>query len=142
MFTMSRRQFTLDEKIGIIGRLENGEKNSVITKEFGTSSSTISTIWKNQDSWKNMFKTMSLKTKRLRSAQYKDLEEAVLIWFKQQRCTNVPISGHHSIKESCCHKMPITKRMINLTRKKSETIHGIDTSSKTMHGVGENFVCF
>jgi hypothetical protein len=28
--TMSRHQFTLDEKIGIIGRLENGEKNSVI----------------------------------------------------------------------------------------------------------------
>jgi len=31
---MSRRQFMLDEKIGIIGRLENREKNSVITKQF------------------------------------------------------------------------------------------------------------
>jgi len=30
--TMLRRQFTLDEKIGRIGRLENGEKNSVIFK--------------------------------------------------------------------------------------------------------------
>ena len=40
--TMSRSQFTSDKKIRIIGRLENGEKNSVIVKEFGTSSSTIS----------------------------------------------------------------------------------------------------
>jgi len=51
---MSRRQFTLDEKIGIIGRLKNGEKNSVIAKEFGTSSSPISTVWKNRDPLKNM----------------------------------------------------------------------------------------
>jgi len=33
----------------------------------------------------------SLKSKRLRTAQHKDLEEAV--WFKQQRLLNVPISG-------------------------------------------------
>jgi hypothetical protein len=52
---MSRRQFTLDEKIGIIGRLKNSEKNSVIAKEFGTSSLTISTIWNNRDTLKNMF---------------------------------------------------------------------------------------
>ncbi|KAL4153502.1 hypothetical protein QTP88_001335 [Uroleucon formosanum] len=90
---MSRRQFTLDEKIGIIGRLENGEKNSVISKEFGTCSSTISTIWKNKDKLKNMFQTTSLKAKRLRTAQHKGLEEAVLVWFKQQRLLSVPISG-------------------------------------------------
>ena len=89
---MSRRQFTLDEKIGIIGRLENGEKNSVIAKEFDTPSSSISTIWKNRDPLKNMFQTTSLKAKRLRTAQHKDLEEAVLVWFKQQRLLNVPLS--------------------------------------------------
>ncbi|XP_060873641.1 tigger transposable element-derived protein 6-like [Metopolophium dirhodum] len=89
---MTRHQFTLDEKIGIIGRLENGEKNSVISKEFGTSSSTISTIWKNRDTLKTMFQTTSLKAKRLRTAQHKNLEEAVLVWFKQQRLLNVPLS--------------------------------------------------
>jgi len=90
---MSRRQFSLDEKIGIIGRLENGKKNSVIAKEFGTSSSTISTIWKSRHTLKTMFQTTPLQTKRLRTAHHKDLEEAVLIWFKQQRLLNVPISG-------------------------------------------------
>ncbi|CAI6365565.1 unnamed protein product [Macrosiphum euphorbiae] len=92
---MSRRQFTLDEKIGIIGRLENGEKNSVISKEFGTCSSTISTIWKNKDKLKNMFQTTSLNAKRLRTAQHKDLEEAALVWFKQQRYAV-------NIRSSCC----------------------------------------
>jgi len=29
----------------------------------------------------------------LRTAQHKDLEEAALVWFKQQRSLNVPISG-------------------------------------------------
>jgi len=86
---MSRRQFTLDEKIGIIRRLENGEKNRVIAKEFGTSWSTISTIWKNRDTLKNMFQTTSHKAKRLRTAQHKDLEETVLVCFKQQRILNV-----------------------------------------------------
>eukprot|EP00102_Acyrthosiphon_pisum_P015339 XP_008185849.1 PREDICTED: tigger transposable element-derived protein 4-like [Acyrthosiphon pisum] len=90
---MSCRQFTLDEKIGIIVRLENGEKNSVITKEFGTCSSKTSTIWKNRDKLKNMFQTTSLNAKRLRTAHHKDLEEAALVWFKQQRSLNVPISG-------------------------------------------------
>jgi len=47
-------QFTLDEKFVILGRLENGEKNSVIAKEFSTSSLTISTIWKNWDTLKNV----------------------------------------------------------------------------------------
>lgn len=37
--------------------------------------------------------TTSLKAKRLYTAQHKDLEEAVLVWFKQQRLLNVPISG-------------------------------------------------
>ncbi|XP_026811134.1 tigger transposable element-derived protein 6-like [Rhopalosiphum maidis] len=90
---MTRRQFTLDEKIGIIGRLENGEKNNLIAKEFVTSSSTISTIWKSRDSLKNMLQTTPLQIKRMRTAQHKKLEEAVLIWFKQQRILNLPISG-------------------------------------------------
>jgi len=42
---------------------------------------------------KNMFQTTSLKAKRLRTAQHTDLEEAALVWFKQQRLLNLPISG-------------------------------------------------
>lgn len=91
---MSRRQITLDEKIGIIGRLENGEESSSIAKEFGASPSTISTIWTRRDSLKTMMEAASLRTKQLLiTAQHKDLEEAVLAWFKKQRLAKVPVSG-------------------------------------------------
>ncbi|CAI6366716.1 unnamed protein product [Macrosiphum euphorbiae] len=86
---MSRRQITLDEKIGIIGRLENGEESGSIAKEFGAS-----TIWTRRDSLKTMMEEeASLRTKQLLTAQHKDLEEAVLAWFKKQRLANVPVSG-------------------------------------------------
>ncbi|XP_022173889.1 tigger transposable element-derived protein 4-like [Myzus persicae] len=90
---MLRRQITLDEKIGIIRRLENGEGTDAIAKEFSASSSTISTIWSRRDSLKTMFENTSLRTKQLRTAQHIDLEEAVLAWFKKQRLANVPVSG-------------------------------------------------
>jgi hypothetical protein len=38
---MSRHQFTLGEKIGIIGRLEYNEKNILIENKIGTHSSRI-----------------------------------------------------------------------------------------------------
>jgi len=41
-----------------------------------------------------MFQITSLKAKRLLTAQHKNLEEAVLVWFKQQRLSNVSISGN------------------------------------------------
>jgi len=90
---MSSRQFTLDGKSGITGRLENGEESGAIAKEFGTPPSTISTIWSRRDSLKTMVEAASLRTKQLRTAQHKDLEEAVLAWFKKQRLANVPVSG-------------------------------------------------
>lgn len=90
---MSRRQITLVEKIGIIGRLENGEESSAIAREFSTSPSTISIIWSRKDSLKTMFEVTALRSKQLRTARHKDLEEAVLAWFKKQRLSNVPISG-------------------------------------------------
>jgi len=65
------------------------KKNNVIVKEFGTSSSTISTIWKNRDTLKIKFKTTPLQAKQLCTVQHKVLEEAVQIWFKQQQQSNV-----------------------------------------------------
>jgi len=73
--------------------LENGEGSGAIAKEFGTSPSTISTIWSRRDALKTMVETASLRTKRLRTAQHKDLEEAVLAWFRRQRLANAPVSG-------------------------------------------------
>lgn len=83
----SRHQFTLNEKIGIIGRLENGEQDAVgVAAELGTSPSTISGIWSRRDWLKSAFETKS------RVVQHKDLERAVLGWYKEQRSTNSVLS--------------------------------------------------
>jgi len=50
------------QKIKKIESLENGEKNSVIVKEFGTSSSMIPTIWKNLDTAYNELLVIMRKT--------------------------------------------------------------------------------
>lgn len=42
---------------------------------------------------KNKFQTMPLQAKRLHTAQHKELKKAVLIWFKQQKLLNLPITG-------------------------------------------------
>ena len=55
----SRRAFTLEEKIQICSRIKNGEKNRELCKEYGVSSSTVSTIWKHRDKWFNERKCVS-----------------------------------------------------------------------------------
>ncbi|KAK7579885.1 hypothetical protein V9T40_000514 [Parthenolecanium corni] len=93
MTSKVRRQFTLEEKFSIISRLENGESNSSLVKEFSSVKSTISTIWKNRESIKNDFLKRPEGQKRLRSSNCKPVEDALLVWFKQQRALHIPISG-------------------------------------------------
>ena len=46
---MSRRAFSTEEKRQIISKIQSGVKNGELSKEWKTSTSTISTIWKNRD---------------------------------------------------------------------------------------------
>ena len=93
MSQKKRKVFNIEEKSHIIWRLENGETNVSIAKELGVSHSTISTIWKDREKIQSLFEHNSLKIKRARSSEHKDIEEALLTWFKRQRSNNVPISG-------------------------------------------------
>lgn len=91
--TKSRRCFTIEEKLGIISRLQNGESNVALSKEFKVSHSTISTMWKNRDKIKQSLESKSLKIKRIRSTPHKDIEDCLLQWFKTQRTNNLPMNG-------------------------------------------------
>ncbi|CAK1581849.1 unnamed protein product [Parnassius mnemosyne] len=93
MSQKQRKVFSIEEKSHVIWRLQNGESNSEISKEYGVSHSTISTIWKNRDKIKALFEENSLKIKRSRTSEHKVMEEALLTWFKHQSANNVPISG-------------------------------------------------
>ncbi|CAG9566413.1 unnamed protein product [Danaus chrysippus] len=88
-----RRTFTVKEKVDIISRLENGENNVDLCKQFGVSHSTISTMWKNRAKIMQCFESKSLKIKKNRNPTHQDIENVLLVWFKAQRSQNVPISG-------------------------------------------------
>lgn len=91
---MSRRKsLTVEEKANIIWKLEAGESNSSLSKEFGVSHSTISTVWANKEKIKRSFEEESFSTKKIRKTQHTDLDNTLLSWFKTHRTKNVPING-------------------------------------------------
>ena len=61
-------------------------------KELGVSHSTFTTIWKDREKIPSRFEQSSLKIKRVRSFELKDIDKALLTWFKLQRSNKLPIS--------------------------------------------------
>lgn len=67
-------------------RLENGETNVTIAKELGCSHSTISTMRKNKEKIRSSFNNFEdLNKKKDRKANFADVDNALLEWFKFQR---------------------------------------------------------
>ncbi|XP_057339399.1 tigger transposable element-derived protein 4-like [Microplitis mediator] len=93
MSKRKRKVFDIEEKAHIIWRLESGETNNGIAKEYAVSHSTISTIWKDKERIKKTFEENNLKIKRARTTEHNDIDQALLKWFKHQRSNNIPISG-------------------------------------------------
>ncbi|XP_037303439.1 tigger transposable element-derived protein 4-like [Manduca sexta] len=91
MSSQRRKAFTIEEKGAIICRLENGESNSSLAKEFGMGHSTISMIFKNKNRIKQSFNSNVLKPKRLRKSRRENVE-ALIQWFKIMRNKRIPIS--------------------------------------------------
>ncbi|CAB3249315.1 unnamed protein product [Arctia plantaginis] len=87
MSSQRRKAFTIEEKGAIICRLENGESNSCLAKEFGVGHSTISMIFKES------FNSNVLKAKRLRKSRQENVDQALIQWFKNMRNKGIPISG-------------------------------------------------
>lgn len=88
-----RKAFTIEEKGAIICRLENGESNSCLAKEFGVGHSTISMIFKNKNRIKQSFNSNVLKPKRLRKSRQENVDQALIQWFKNMRNKGIPVSG-------------------------------------------------
>lgn len=93
MASAKRKCFSIEEKSVIIQRLEAGESNVTIAKEFGVNHSTISTIKKNKHKIEPLFNANVLKPKRVRVSSQGQVEEALLQWFKLQRNRGIPING-------------------------------------------------
>lgn len=77
-----RKCFSIEEKSAIIQRLEAGESNASLAKELGVCQSTISTILRNKNKIKSVFNLNILSPKRMRKSSQKEVEEALMQWFK------------------------------------------------------------
>lgn len=93
MSSVKRKCFTIEEKSAIIHRLEAGESNVILAKEFGVSHSTISSIKKNKHKIEALFNANVLKPKRVRASTQEQVDQALLQWFKLQRNRGIPVNG-------------------------------------------------
>ena len=81
---------------------------------------TVTTIMKNKKKTLKAFESCFLpEQKRLRTAAHTDIEEALLLWFKQTRSLNVSISGdtlERDIVNDMNH-VPVQTKITNFTKK-------------------------
>lgn len=90
-----RRSISVKEKLDILSMIDNGHKLSAVAREFGISSSTASTIVKERHKIKMLSNHYNIDPdrKRMRLGIYRDVDEAVHVWFRQMRMKNIPING-------------------------------------------------
>lgn len=93
MASNKRKTFSIQDKIGIIRKIENGCNQADICKDYKLSKSTVCNIWKNRQLIISAHENNLDSRKKLRKADHKDVEEALLKWFSIQRSRNLPVSG-------------------------------------------------
>ncbi|XP_052034644.1 tigger transposable element-derived protein 4 [Apodemus sylvaticus] len=90
-----KKSLSIEEKIDIINAVERGKKKADIAAEYGIKKNSLSSIMKNKDKVLEAFESLRFdpKRKRLRTAFYTDLEEALMRWYRIAQCLNVPVNG-------------------------------------------------
>ena len=76
--------------------MEKGDKSRCdVAKEFSVAKSTVSLLCFKKSMIRKAVESQKFSPhrKNVRGAKHKDIEEALLLWFKQARTMNVPISG-------------------------------------------------
>ena len=95
MASQKRKSITLERKMEIFRAVDSGRKKSDVAREFGLSSSTMSTLFKNKDRITEQYDSAKFdpSRKRFRTAALDDVEEALMKWFRDVRDKNLPVSG-------------------------------------------------
>ncbi|KAK9721222.1 CENP-B N-terminal DNA-binding domain [Popillia japonica] len=97
--TVKRKQLNIADKIAIIGEVDSGAKKADVCRKYNLPPSSLSTLLKNKEKLIQSFPYNSKERKRLKTTTFEDLDEVLLNWFKQQRNSNIPISGSSLWKE-------------------------------------------
>eukprot|EP00731_Ephydatia_muelleri_P031162 Em0022g676a len=95
MAARKKRAIVASVKHEIIAKIERGERQSSICRELSLSKTTVNNIWRNRKKLKQSLESagFSIDCKRLRTSNHSDVDAALLVWFKQARSTNIPVSG-------------------------------------------------
>ena len=87
-----RQSYSIEFKLKVLQEVDKNRKKKDICEEFGIAKSTLSTFIKDRDKLQDL-NDVAPTRKRTRTALHSDVDEAVLIWFKQTLAMNVPING-------------------------------------------------
>ena len=108
MAAAKKKSISLKEKFKIISKIQSGMKQTHISEQLSLPKTTVNTIWKNRETLKRQFESSdySNDSKCFRPANHKDVDEALLQWFKQVqvRKNGIPVNGPLLLPISCCSK--------------------------------------
>ena len=89
-----RKHASLDTKLQAIAEVEKDVKSMTeIAKAFDIPLSTLSTWLKNKDAIRQNHNSCAPACKHMRTTKHTDIDQALLIWFKNARSENIPMSG-------------------------------------------------
>ncbi|NXT18680.1 TIGD4 protein, partial [Syrrhaptes paradoxus] len=90
-----KKSISIEEKIDIISAVESGKKKADVAAKYGIKKNSLSSIMKNKEKVLNAIETLQFdpKRKRLRTAVYTDVEEALMKWYRVAQCLDVPVNG-------------------------------------------------
>ena len=92
---------TLEEKLDVLQLLEKGTSYTLVAEKYGIGRSTVADIKKSKSKLLS-YKKKTLDMGRLKATEerkamklgtFEKLDEALYIWFRQQREKNIPVSG-------------------------------------------------
>lgn len=85
---------SISDKLKIIQEFQKGKTQDAIQKEFNVPRSTVSRIIKNCESIQEAAFEGQGKSKRLKKAEFPELEDKLVKWIKMCQSKNVPIGGN------------------------------------------------
>ncbi|XP_064462024.1 tigger transposable element-derived protein 6-like [Ornithodoros turicata] len=106
MDVKKRKNLDFSSKLGIIRRVEHGEKKSSVADAFSIPRSTLSTILKNKAEIKVKASEQNRSgTCRVRAPAYDKVEKALYSWFLDIRSRNIPVDGRMLMEKAKCFAM-------------------------------------
>ena len=91
----SKSVMTIEEKVKLCDRLDNGESAASVGRSLGINESTVRYIRKNAAKIRSAYANplFTKGTKSLKTAAHEKMEAALLLWVQKQRKRLVPLSG-------------------------------------------------